>query len=187
MEAVIDVHEMKDEFAAVVDGLREAYIKTLSVRAGTGIEDLEVEFDGQQHALKELATITRKPAANVLVLNMASLPDAIKPVVNAINESGMNVNPQQEGTIIYLQLPRVTREHRETLAKNAKILFNKAKEQLAKSMSTYVRQANDAKLIGGVSAELIHDTIENIRYLEQKAVAECENHLAIKTKELLGD
>ena len=187
MAAVIPIQEMRDEFAAIVDGLKETYIKTLNVRSGLGIEDLTVEFDGSEHPLKELATITRKTQGNILVLNLTSLPDALKPVLAAITKSGMNLNPQQEGTVIYLQLPRVTREHREILARNAKTLFHKAKEELAKSMNNYVRIANDAKLIGGLSAELVHDTIENIRFLEQEAVAECERHLSTKTKELLGE
>ena len=186
MASVINVQDMKDEFAAIADGLKETFIKTLSIRSGTGIEDLEVEYDGTKYPLKELATISRKQA-NVLVLNLSSMPDAIKPVIEAINNSGMNVNPQQEGTLLYLSLPRVTREHREILAKNAKTLFNKAKDELAKTMSKYVKDANDAKLIRNVSGELVFNTIENIRYLELQALAECEKHLNTKVKELLGE
>jgi hypothetical protein len=40
------------------------------------------------------------------VLNLSSLPDALQPVLKAIQESGMNLNPQQEGTTIYVALPK---------------------------------------------------------------------------------
>lgn len=186
MIPVIEVHDMRDEFAAITEGLKESYIKTLSIRSGTGIEDLQIEFDGQHYPLKELANISRK-TSNTLIINLTSMPDAIKPVIEAINSSGMNVNPQQEGTVIYINLPRVTREHREILAKNAKTLFTKAKDELAKVMNKYVREANEAKLLKNISAELVFNTIENIRWAEQQALAQCQQHLDTKVKELLGD
>lgn len=186
MVTVIPVQEMRDEMEAITAALKEAYIKTLSIRSATGIEDLMIEYDGMQYPLKELAMISRKQA-NVLLVNLSSTPDALKAVVAAISNSGMNVNPQTEGTTIMLSLPRVTREHREILAKNAKTLFNKAKDELARTMNKYIKEANDAKLIRNISAELVFNTIENIRYLEKQAIAECESHLNTKVKELLGD
>lgn len=69
------------------------------------LESLEVEFDGEVYPLQELAQVGRKNP-QLAVLNLASLPDAIKPVLKAIEESGMNLNPQQEGTTIYVPLPK---------------------------------------------------------------------------------
>jgi ribosome recycling factor len=55
--------------------------------------------------LQELAQVGRKNP-QLAVLNLVSLPDAIQPVLLAIRESGMNLNPQQEGTTIYVPLPK---------------------------------------------------------------------------------
>jgi len=55
--------------------------------------------------LQELAQVGRKNP-QLAVLNLASLPDACVPVVKAIQECGMNLNPQQEGTTIYVPLPK---------------------------------------------------------------------------------
>lgn len=190
MQAVVEIQDMRDEMAGIADGLKETFIKTLSIRAGTGIEDLVVEFDGAQFPLKELAAISRKQGAagtNIIVLNLSQMPDALKPVIKAVTESGMNLNMNQEGTSVYLHLPRVTREHREILAKNAKTLFQKAKDELSKTANKYIKSANEAKIIRNLSEDLVQDTIDNIRYLEHKALAECESHLSSKTNELLGD
>ena len=186
MAGVIDVEMMKAEYQSVVDRLKESYIKALNVRQGVGIEDLIVKFDGEDYPLKELAVISRK-ASNLIIINCGSNPEALKQVEEAINNSGMNVTPQLQGTQINIQLPRVTREHREALAKNAKIMFNKAKDELSKVMAKYVTEAKDAGLIRKVSQELVFNTSENVRYLEAQALAQCDAHLQTKLKELLGD
>lgn len=183
---IIDVNEFKEITEAVIAGLKEAYITTLNIRAGIGLEELQVTYDGDVYPLKELATIAKK-GNNLVVLNMTDLPDAIKPVLQAIHSSGMNVNPQQEGTIIYLQLPKVTREHRELLAKSAKTLFQKAKEELTKVQNTYTKQAKDKKGQQGISDDLVFNATENIQFRVKGLIAECESLLESKTKELLGE
>lgn len=190
LNQVIDVEELRIRVKGVVDSLRNDLIKTLNIRAGVGVEDLEVEFDKEKYPLKELASISRK-GSHLMVLNMTSLPDAIKPVMDAITSSGMNVNPQQEATVIYLQLPKITREHRESLAKSAKVLFQKSKEELQKIQNSYVREVkmkSDLKGSSGtsISADLAFAATENIRFLTEAAISECNSLMEAKIKELLG-
>jgi ribosome recycling factor len=59
-------------------------------------------------SLNELGTISQK-STGVLVVNMSSLPNFIPDVMKTISESSLNVNPQQEGTTIFLPLPKVTK------------------------------------------------------------------------------
>ena len=66
---------------------------------------LMVDFEGEKYPLQELAQVGRKNP-QLAVLNLSSLPDALQPVLKAINESGMNLNPQQDGTTIYVPLPK---------------------------------------------------------------------------------
>jgi ribosome recycling factor len=112
------------------------------------------------------------------------MPDALKPVMTAINESGMNLSPQQEGTIIYLPIPKVTREHREGLAKNAKVICQRAKDELKdihSSFSSYVKKQKK----GHVSEELIFNVNENLKYLIDLKIAECDELLDHKINDLL--
>lgn len=64
-----------------------------------------VNVDGTDHTLQELAQIVRKNPKTVVV-NMAVFPQAIPDVVKAISSSGMNLNPQQEGTTLYIPVPK---------------------------------------------------------------------------------
>ena len=62
--------------------------------------------------------------------------------------SGLNLNPQQDGTRIYVPIPKVTREHREKLSKGAKQKCNETKEQLRKIQSKKISLLSQIELEG---------------------------------------
>lgn len=64
-----------------------------------------VNVDGEEHTLQELAQISRKDPKTV-VINMSVFPQAIPAAVKALSDSGMNLNPQQEGTTLYIPIPK---------------------------------------------------------------------------------
>lgn len=69
------------------------------------IESLPVMFEGQEYTLQDLAQISRK-GPKLVVLNMALFPQTIPTVIDVINKSGMNLNPQQDSTSIYIEIPK---------------------------------------------------------------------------------
>lgn len=69
------------------------------------IEMLTIEFEGKQHILQELAQVVRKNPKTI-VINMSVFPQAIPAVLKAIEKSGMNLNPQQDGTTLYIPIPK---------------------------------------------------------------------------------
>lgn len=56
--------------------------------------------------------------------------EAVAAAKKALEISGMNINPQQQGSTLLIQINQSTREHRERLAKSAKVLYNKFAEKL---------------------------------------------------------
>ena len=62
--------------------------------------------------------------------------------------SGLNLNPQQDGTRIYVPIPKVTREHREKLSKGSKQKCNETKEQLRKIQSKKISLLSQIELEG---------------------------------------
>ena len=67
-----------------------------------------------------LAQISMK-GANMVHLNLSSNPQYLPTVRDALQNSAFNVNPRIEGSSIFIEIPRVTREHREKLSKSAKV------------------------------------------------------------------
>lgn len=80
--------------------------------------------------------------------------------------------------------PRVTREHRESLAKLAKQSTNKSKEALRKVRSKSITQVKKFK--NKVSEDTIWLLEKQIQQMADEAATEMDKLLAAKTKELLG-
>ncbi len=64
-----------------------------------------MEFEGDTYTLQEIAQIGKK-GPQLLVVNLSGFPQAVKNVLKAINDSGMGLNPQQDGTTIFISVPK---------------------------------------------------------------------------------
>ncbi|KAF6327698.1 mitochondrial ribosome recycling factor [Rhinolophus ferrumequinum] len=141
-----------------------------------------VTADGKL-ALNQIGQISMKSPQLILV-NMASFPECTAAAIKAIRESGMNLNPEVEGTLIRVPIPKVTREHREMLVKLAKQNTNKAKESLRKVRTSAMNKLKKSK--DKASEDTIRLIEKQISQMAEDTVAELDRHLAVKTKELLG-
>lgn len=69
------------------------------------LESLPVTFEGDEYVLQDLAQIVRKNPKTI-ILNMISFPQAIPAVLESLKASGMNLNPQQDKTSIFIPIPK---------------------------------------------------------------------------------
>lgn len=65
-----------------------------------------------------------------IVINFTENPSSIKPAKIALQNAALCVNPQQEGPILYIPLPKSSRERREQITLSAKKIFNDYKKRL---------------------------------------------------------
>ena len=100
-------------------------------------ENLPVSGISGRHLLSHIAQISQKP--QMVLIDCSIKPELVGDVMNAIEKSGMNVNPQQDGTSIFVPLPKVTKERREAMAKAAKQHAEKVKEKIRHVGTRYIR------------------------------------------------
>ncbi|GFT61606.1 ribosome-recycling factor, mitochondrial [Trichonephila clavipes] len=183
MSDAIDIQEYRTQLNEIQEKLKKDFVENLSLRSSaSNIDNLLVKLGDEEYPLQELAQISKKNP-NLIAINMSDFPEALKPAIQAIIDSGSGMNPQQEGTMIYLTIPKLTREHREKLAKNAKTIFMKAKEEIRDVQNYFMK---DAKRKTDLSEDLIFSASNQIKLLADQASAELEKILKIKQKELLG-
>nr|CAG4642049.1 EOG090X0DUK [Eurycercus lamellatus] len=181
---LVNVERLKEDLQKSLEQLKADYVKNLTIRSATGsIESLPVEFEGEKYTLQEIAQIGRK-GPQLLVVNVSSFPQAIKNILKAIDESGMGLNPQQDGTTIFIPVPKVTREYRESLAKNAKVLFQKFKDHSRDIQNRYIRDVK--KKEKAVSADLVFSVQQQIHTIAEQVVLEGEKIMIAKQNELLS-
>ncbi|GAB6031482.1 hypothetical protein CHUAL_009250 [Chamberlinius hualienensis] len=160
LSQVINVENFKKQLSRTVDKLKEEYVKNLSLRTSAGaIESLKIQCDDEEYTLNELAQVSRKNP-KLIVLNMVNFPQTIPAVLDAISKSGFNLNPQQEGTTIYIPIPPLTREHRENLSKSARTLFVKTNDELRDIQNDIIRKMKRQKC--DFSEDLIYNAQQQV-------------------------
>ncbi|CAG0916150.1 unnamed protein product [Notodromas monacha] len=158
---VIEVEKYKEKLEKALMGLKKLYAEQVSLRTATGsLNSLKVKLEGDTFPLMEIAQIAYK-TPQLIVINCAAFPQATKDVMQALEASGMNLNPQQDGTTIYVPVPKVTKEHRDQLAKNAKLFFNKCKENIRDLRNKYV--ADVKKMDKSFSVDVLFSVEQQVK------------------------
>lgn len=179
----VNYETLQTQMQKTLDHMKEEYVKNLSLRSTTGsIETLLVKVDGKEHELQELAQIVRKNPKTIVV-NLINFPQTIPDVLTAIRKSGMNLNPQQDGTTLFIPVPKVTKEHREGLAKNAKALFIKCRDAMKDIQNTQIKKL---KKQAKVSEDDLHNCQAQITALADMYIVQAEKLMEVKQNELLG-
>ncbi len=111
-----------DDFARRMDGALEALRKEFAgLRTGRAsvnlLDSVQVEAYGGSMHLSQLATVS-VPEARLITVQVWDKA-VLKAVDKAIRESGLGLNPQQDGGIIRVPIPELNEERRLELAKVA--------------------------------------------------------------------
>ena len=89
--------------------------------------------------------------------------------------ASLNLNPQQDGLKIYVSLPKVTREHRENVAKAARTRMSQTKAEIRTLQNKYAAIAGDGE-VKGVSKDVFDGTRALVmavaQHFEQRADAD---------------
>lgn len=186
LQKIFDPAQLEADMKEQLERLKEEFVKQLSVRTSTqAFESLTVTLPEGPRKLNHLAKITFK-TPQLILIDLGSAKHNIKAVNEAILKSGLNVTPQQEGNFLVVPVPKVTREVRENLAKNAKGLYNQYKERIQQVFKGYNKAIQTYKL-GPHPADLV---IQGQTFLEgtvKKFSHQGEELMKQKQKELLED
>lgn len=183
LKDVINIEQLNQQMLKSINLMKEEFVKQLSLRSTTGaIETLKVQVDGKDFELQEIGQIVRKNPKTI-VINMIGFPQTIPQVLQTLEKSGMNLNPQQDGTTIFIPVPKVTKEHRENLSKNAKALFIKCRDSIKDIQNTFVKKVKKQQ---DISIDLNHQVQNQIHAIAENYIQDAEKILVAKQSELTG-
>ncbi|XP_033503585.1 ribosome-recycling factor, mitochondrial [Epinephelus lanceolatus] len=184
VEDIISLDEVERDMTAVLNALQDEFTRNLSIRTSPGaLDHIMVATEDGKFPLNQLGQVSMK-SPQLIIVNMSSFPEVTSAAVHALRESSMNLNPEVDGMIIKVPVPKITREHRENLAKVAKQLSNKGKDSLRKVRANAVTQVR--RMREGHSEDTIRLVEKQIQQMADNFVVDIDKQLAAKTKELLG-
>jgi ribosome recycling factor len=166
----------------------EAVVREFSeVRTGRAnphlVEGIKIDYYGTPTSIKQIASIS-VPDARLIVIQPWDL-SAIAEIEKAILKTNLGLNPINDGKVVRLPIPQLSKERREEMTKLVKDLTEHGRI----SMRTIRRDAND------LIKKLEHDkkiseddrfkSQEGIQKITDKYIEKVETLLKEKEKELL--
>ncbi len=178
------LHHTEEKMKKTIDAVSREFSEVRTGRASAGlVEGLHIDYYGTATMLKQIASISI-PDARLIVIQPWDV-SVIPEVEKTILKSNIGITPTNDGKIIRLSIPQLSKERREELAK----LVKKMAEDGRVSLRTIRRDENEAvkKLEDDkvISEDDRFKTQEAIQKLTDKYIARIEEILKEKEKELV--
>ena len=164
-------------FTKELNGLRTG-------RASTNILDsVKVDFYGTMNPLNNIALIST-PDSQLITIQPYD-PNALEAIEKAIIDSDVDLNPNNDGSIIRLSIPPLTEERRKEFVK----LVHKIIEEGRVSIRNIRRDSNDKlknlEKSNSISEDTLKIELENIQGLTDEFVEKLNTIQSNKEKEIL--
>jgi len=146
------------------------------------LDSIRVEYFGQQVPVKQVAAIS-VPEARMIEVRPWD-PSSLEAIEKALQKSDLGVTPQNDGSMIRLQMPNMTEERRKEIVK----MIGKMAEEARVAMRTERRDAMEKLKKSEKSKEISEDdrkrSDEQIQKLTDAYIKKVEETLAHKEKEV---
>lgn len=143
------------------------------------VETVMVEAYGSQMRLKECAAISTPDARMIQIQPWDA--GLAKAIAKGITDANLGFNPIVDGKLIRVPLPEMSRERRQEFVKTAHRLAEEGRVHVRNVRRDTIEAVKKAKLPEDESKRLEKD----IQTATDKAIADINNHLAAKEKDLL--
>ncbi|MFH1559090.1 MAG: ribosome-recycling factor [Patescibacteria group bacterium] len=140
----MDILNLKQEFEKSIQQFKEELKGVRVGRASTQlVENLEIEYYGARAPLKQAAQIST-PDAKTIMISPWNKDDLVN-IEKAVNESDLNLAPNNDGAAIYLKLPPMTEERRDELVKIVGSVAEECRVNIRQKREKVLDQLNQGK------------------------------------------
>ena len=164
------------EFAAVRTGKANPQL----------VENLNVEvqiYGGMHMKLKQLASIST-PEPRVIRIEPFD-GQTIRDIERAFRESKLGLNPVVESKIIRVPIPELSGERRQQMVKVVKQFGEEGKVRVRGARREALEAIKKAEKDGAITEDDLRRGEKEIQAITDKKVAEIDQHIASKEKEIL--
>ena len=167
-----------------VDSIRHEFGSVRTGRASPALLDrINVDYYGAQTPLKQLATLSA-PEARLLTVQPYD-KSSIKAIERAILESDIGLTPNNDGSIIRLQVPELTEERRKELVKVVRNLAEEGRVAIRNIRRDVMHDLRELRDAGEAGTDDEHRAEEALQKLTDEKIKELDAVLKAKEEEIL--
>jgi len=178
------LHNTEEKMKKAIESVTREFCEIRTGRASPGlVEGLHIDYYGTPTLLKQLASIS-VPDAHMIVIQPWD-PSAIVEIEKAISKSNLGINPSNDGKLIRLSIPPLSKERRQELAK----VIHKMVEEGRVSLRTIRRDSKESleklEKDKNISEDDKFRGIDELQKLVDKYIAKVDELFKNKEKEIL--
>jgi ribosome recycling factor len=178
------LQDAREHMEKSVDATRTKFGSVRTGRATPHLLDrINVDYYGAQTPLKQLATVSA-PEARLLTVQPYD-KNSIKGIERAILESDVGLTPNNDGSIIRLQIPELTEERRKELVKVVRNLAEEGRVAIRNIRRDVMHDLRELKEAGDAGSDDEHRAEESLQKLTDEKIKELDAVLKAKEEEIL--
>ena len=158
-----------------------------SVRTGRAspslLDRIVVDYYGAQTPLKQLATL-HAPEPRLLTIQPYD-KSSMKAIERSIQESDLGLTPNNDGSIIRLQIPEMTEERRREMVKVARNVAEEGRVAIRNIRRDVMHDLRELKDAGEIGSDDEHRGEQSLQKLTDEQIAEVDAALKAKEAEIL--
>ena len=180
----MQLNELRDNMQKTIESTQRSFNTLRTGRASAALLDrINVEYYGAETPLKSLASITTPDSSTIMIQPFDK--SSIGTIERAISMSDLGLTPNNDGSIVRLNIPPLTKERRKELVKTASKLAEEGKVALRNIR----RDAIDAIRKQEKSSDISEDESRNLQDEVQKITDEfttkIDELLKVKEKDIM--
>ena len=178
------LQDARDRMGKSVEAIRQEFASVRTGRASPALLDrINVDYYGARTPLKQLATITA-PEARMLTVQ-AYDKSSIKSIEKAILESDIGLTPNNDGTLIRLNIPELTEERRKQLVKVVHGIVEEGRVAIRNIRRDVMHDLREFKKEGELGSDDEHRAELELQKLTDAKIGELDQLMRGKEAEIL--
>ena len=147
------------------------------------LDSIFVEAYGSKTPIKQLGNISIPDPSTITI----QVWDAsqIKQIENSIIESNLGLNPQTDGTLIRLPIPKLSEERRKELIKIASEFAENSKVAIRNVRREFIEIAKKQKKNLNLSEDELKNEVDDIQNITDENIKKIDNLLEAKKIDIL--
>ena len=180
-----DLTNLEEKMKKTISVYQEELSEIRAGRANPSIlNKVNISYYGVPTPINQVAGIS-VPEARMIVIQPWDA-SVLKEIEKAILASDIGINPNNDGKVIRLNFPELTEERRKELVKDIKKIAEDAKVSIRAVRRDAIDESKSLNKEGLITEDELSKDEANIQKLTDKYVAEIDNILANKEKEIMS-
>jgi ribosome recycling factor len=176
------INDTRAHMQKSIDHLEVELGKIRAGRANPAMLDaLHVDYYGTNMPLSQVSNISTPDARTLMIQPWEK--NMLQPIEKAIQAANLGFNPQNDGTVIRINVPTLTEERRKDLVKKSKAEAEHARVSIRNSR----RDANEhaKRDTKGMPEDVVKDAEDKVQKMTDQFIALVDKHLEAKEKEIM--